>query len=224
MKKEKAKEIQNQQQFDDYDNQGGVYLGPYTSHIWRTDPRHLCFLLSRYKFVAKLLEGKANALEIGCGDAFGMPVVLQTVPKITGVDWESLLLEDNKKRLAGYNCDFYCMDITTTVPEGSFGAAYCLDVIEHIPKDREHLFMTNICACLDDNALFIVGCPNITADKYASEASKIGHINLKHHHELRELMSKHFHNVLMFSMNDEVVHTGYYPMAHYLFAIGIGKK
>jgi len=28
-------------------------------------------------------------------------------------------------------------------------------------------------------------------------------------------MERHFHNVLIFSMNDEVVHTGFYPMAHY---------
>lgn len=28
----------------------------------------------------------------------------------------------------------------------------------------------------------------------------------------------------LFSMNDEVVHTGYYPMAHYLIAVGIGPK
>jgi hypothetical protein len=28
----------------------------------------------------------------------------------------------------------------------------------------------------------------------------------------------------MFSMNDEVVHTGFQPMAHYLFAIGAGTR
>ena len=26
------------------------------------------------------------------------------------------------------------------------------------------------------------------------------------------------------SMNDKVVHTGFLPMGHYLFAIGVGKK
>ena len=35
-----------------------------------------------------------------------------------------------------------------------------------------------------------------------------------------------FYQVLMdefnFSMNDEVVHTGYAPMAHYIFCIGVG--
>ncbi|MCA6302689.1 MAG: hypothetical protein IM629_12150, partial [Phenylobacterium sp.] len=37
-------------------------------------------------------------------------------------------------------------------------------------------------------------------------------------------MLKFFSNVFLFSMNDEVVHTGFAPMAHYLFAIGAGKR
>jgi hypothetical protein len=30
--------------------------------------------------------------------------------------------------------------------------------------------------------------------------------------------------VFLFSMNDEVVHTGFYPMAHYLFAVCADRK
>ena len=41
---------------------------------------------------------------------------------------------------------------------------------------------------------------------------------------LKSLLSKYFHNVFIFSMNDEVVHTGFYPMAHYLFALCCDKK
>jgi hypothetical protein len=37
-------------------------------------------------------------------------------------------------------------------------------------------------------------------------------------------MQQFFHNVFVFSMNDEVVHTGYSPMAHYLLALGCGVK
>jgi hypothetical protein len=37
-------------------------------------------------------------------------------------------------------------------------------------------------------------------------------------------MQRFFHNVFMFSMNDEVVHTGYHKMAHYLFALCCGKR
>ncbi len=32
-------------------------------------------------------------------------------------------------------------------------------------------------------------------------------------------MEELFHAVFMFSMNDEVVHTGYYKMAHYILAV-----
>jgi hypothetical protein len=44
-------------------------------------------------------------------------------------------------------------------------------------------------------------------------------VNCKTAKDLRQLMQKFFHNVFIFSMNDEVVHTGFHPMAHYLFAV-----
>jgi hypothetical protein len=43
MSKRKALEPQNQIQFDTYDKDGGVILGPYSSYIYRSDPRHLIF-------------------------------------------------------------------------------------------------------------------------------------------------------------------------------------
>jgi hypothetical protein len=47
---------------------------------------------------------------------------------------------------------------------------------------------------------------------------------LKSAPEKKKLFEKYFNFVWIFSMNDEVVHTGYYPMAHYLFAVCAGKK
>ena len=66
--------------------------------------------------------------------------------------------------------------------------------------------------------------PSIESQKYASEGSKRGHVNCKTGNKLKELLSKHFCNVFVFSMNDEVVHTGFYPMAHYLIGLCCGKK
>jgi hypothetical protein len=37
-------------------------------------------------------------------------------------------------------------------------------------------------------------------------------------------MEEHFDNVFMFAMNDEVVHTGFAPMAHYRLALACGPK
>jgi hypothetical protein len=51
-----------------------------------------------------------------------------------------------------------------------------------------------------------------------------GHINMKSADSLKDLLAQYFHNVFIFSMNDEMVHTGFYPMAHYLMALAIEIK
>jgi 2-polyprenyl-3-methyl-5-hydroxy-6-metoxy-1,4-benzoquinol methylase len=202
-------------------------MGPWTSHIWRNDPRHIGFLFSRYKFVAKMLARKARVLEVGCGDAVGTPIVLQTVGAVHGIDFEPLVLNDaiERYRREGVNrATFSIHDVTASPIPGTFDAAFSLDVIEHIPTRLEKAFLDNICVALTAEAVCIFGTPNITADQYASPASKEGHINLKSAESLHDYLGRRFHNVFNFSMNDEVVHTGYSPMAHYLFAVGVGLK
>ena len=63
--------------------------------------------------------------------------------------------------------------------------------------------------------------PSLESQEYASPQSKAGHVNCKSGNDLKKTLEKHFKNVFVFSMNDEVIHTGYYPMAHYLLALCI---
>lgn len=225
MRKRVAKEVQNQHQFDTYEKRGGSVLGPYTSHIWRSDPKHLLFLLARYKFCAKMLEGKKDVLEIGCGDSFGTAVVLQSVGHVHGIDLEPLVIEDGRRRNEyGERVTYGVLDITKRGLSKKFNGAFSLDVIEHVPENLEHMFMKNIAISLKKDGVCIVGTPNITAKQYASAGSAAGHINLKNAEALRGLMADYFQNVFVFSMNDEVVHTGFSPMAHYLFAVGVGLR
>jgi len=69
-----------------------------------------------------------------------------------------------------------------------------------------------------------LGIPSIESQTYASPASKEGHINCKTGKDLKLFLEKYFHNVFSFSMNDEVVHTGFEKMAHYLFVICCGAR
>lgn len=224
IKMTEAREPQNQPQFDNYEK-NPVTLGPFTSHIWRDDPKHLGFIFSRYKFCSKILSGKKEILEIGCGDAFATPVVAQTVESVHCIDFEPLLYESNKKRLKSFdNITFGIHDITEKPLHKKFDAAFSIDVLEHIKPENECKYFENICRSLHEHGIFMVGTPNIIAEKYASKYSKIGHINLKSYEDLKKLFMTYFKNVFLFSMNDEIVHTGYYPMAHYLIAIGIGPK
>ncbi len=84
--------------------------------------------------------------------------------------------------------------------------------------------MKNILESLDVKGTLIIGMPSLESQVYASEASKIGHVNCKSGNELSEFCKKYFHNVYSFSMNDEVLQTGFYPMSHYLFTLNTNKK
>src|SRR5262249_28585554 len=65
---------------------GLATLGLMTNQVWHDDPRRLTFLLARYKFVAKMLSGRHNVGELGCGDAFGTRIVQQEVERVTVYD------------------------------------------------------------------------------------------------------------------------------------------
>lgn len=200
-------------------------LGPWTTYSLLHDPKHMGFVLARYKFCAKMLEGKRRVLEVGCGDGFGIPVVAQHVESILGIDPIERLIRGDKKRLAEIkNIEFKTCDICQNAPDGTFDASYSIDVIEHLDRGLDKPFMENQLKCLTENGVCIIGTPNITANKYASYRSRVQHINLKSQAALRRLLEKYFRNVFTFSMNDEVLHTGYAPMAHYIFGMGVGKR
>jgi len=57
-------------------------FGIMANQAWYDDPRRLAFTFSRYKFVSKMLSGKAHVLEVGCADAFGTRIVMQEVRAI----------------------------------------------------------------------------------------------------------------------------------------------
>lgn len=172
-----------------------------------------------------MLSGKKRVLEIGCGDAFGTRIVAQEVGRVCAVDFDPVFIKDIKARMIeklAFDCRQH--DILSGPVSGPFDAAYSLDVIEHIRKPDEDVYMRHIVSSLDDQGVFIVGTPTIQSQMHASRQSKEGHVNCKDQKELKELMARYFQNVFIFSMNDEVLHTGFYPMAHYLFAIGVGKQ
>jgi cyclopropane fatty-acyl-phospholipid synthase-like methyltransferase len=220
-----TREPQYQFCLDIRDQSGLTTLGLMTNQCWHDDPRRLAFFLARYKFVSKMLRGKQSALEVGCGDAFGTRIVRQEVPRVTAIDFDPVFVEDVTRRMEprwGFECLQH--DMLAGPVADRFESAYSLDVLEHILPSDEHRFLKNIVASLTDDGVLILGSPSLQSQPYASKASKEGHVNCKDHEAFRLLMRGYFHNVFMFSMNDEVVHTGYGPMAHYLIAMCVGPR
>jgi 2-polyprenyl-3-methyl-5-hydroxy-6-metoxy-1,4-benzoquinol methylase len=202
-----------------------VTLGRATAQGYVHDPRMICFIASRYKFVSKMLAEVELALEVGCGDAFGGPIVAQTVKHLICTDIDAETIEANRERCRHFkNMEFAYHDFRKSPYSQHVGAIYLVDVIEHIFASEESGFMENLVATLKEDGFILMGTPNDTAQKYASVHSREGHVNTKTHTGLRDLGNTYFRNVFMFSMNDEVVHTGFGPMAHYLWMLGVGPR
>jgi len=196
-----------------------------TGWAWQDDPRHLLFTLSRYKFVAKMLSGLDSVLEVGCSDAFATRIVAQEVKRIVAVDFDAEFIDDAKERASDrWKVELRLHDIVRAPVEGQFDAAYAMDVLEHIPSQKEHIFISNICSTLKESGTLIIGTPSLESQAFASPQSKGGHINCKSGADLKALLARYFANVFIFSMNDEVVHTGYLKMSHYLIALCCGVK
>jgi cyclopropane fatty-acyl-phospholipid synthase-like methyltransferase len=223
----KTREPGYQEALDLMQTEGLIPMGITTSWMWKYDPKRLSFVFSRYKFVAKMLAGKKRVLEIGCADAFASQIVRHEVETMTAVDFDPIFIEQAKEQI---NPDFPIELIHHNMLEGPvptdtlFDATYCCDVFEHIDPAHERDFLKNTLAVLKSEGVLIMGIPSLQSQAYASEHNKKQHVNCKDGGDFKALMEEYFHNVFLFSMNDEVIHTGFSSMAHYLFVICCGKK
>jgi len=209
----------------DRDRNPPARFGLMSGQVWRDDPRRLAFVLARYKFVAKMLSGKESVLEVGCADGFGARVVAQEVGRVTATDFDPLFVENARETAdPRWPIEFAVHDMLSGPYAGGFDAAYALDVIEHVAAENELVLTGNAVASLAPHGVLILGCPSVHSQPFASPASREGHVNCKDGPGLRSLLDRFFHNVFLFSMNDEVVHTGFTPMAHYLIGIGTDRR
>jgi 2-polyprenyl-3-methyl-5-hydroxy-6-metoxy-1,4-benzoquinol methylase len=221
----KTKDPVNQPLISLENDRGLENIGLMKSLEWHEDPKRLVFTLSRYKFVAKMLSGKNRVAEIGCGDGFCARIVKQEVGQLTITDYDSYFI----KRFEDIASEEWPISaVEHNILEGpleqKFDAIYSLDVMEHIHSENEHVFIKNIIDSVKNSGVVIIGMPSLESQMYASPGSKAGHVNCKSGKNLKSLMESFFHNVFLFSMNDEVVHTGFEKMAHYIIVVCTSKK
>lgn len=192
--------------------------GGMSKHTWATDPKRLGIMLARYKFVAKMLAGKQNVLEIGCADGMGTHVVAQHVEKVIACDTDGAAIIEAVNSQIADNIIFFegtAQDFSPD-PINLYQATYALDVLEHVEPRNEHDFLEDMAICAP---ICIIGSPSLESQPYASELSRAGHVNCKTGPDFRAILERHFSQVFMFSMNDEVVHTGFEAMAHYRIGV-----
>jgi SAM-dependent methyltransferase len=227
MSMNESKEKQYQFMIEMQEAKGPVPMSIRASTMWRIDPKLLLFTLARHKFVAKMLSGYDRVVEMGCGDAFASRLLHPEVKELHSIDFDPVFVDDARNRAEpDWPVTFAVHDLLAGpyLAGGAFDAAFSLDVIEHIPAEQEDTYLKNICRSLKPSGVFICGSPSLESQTYASQGSKEGHINCKSGVDLKKLISNYYENVFLFGMNDEVLHTGYSPMCHYLFVLATGNR
>ena len=208
-----------------YDGSSTEKFGTNALLKWHMDPRQFFISQSRYKFVSKILSGKNHVLEVGCSDGFNSRIVLQEVNNLSICDIDDHLLKNaieikNNK----WNYNIFKHNFILSPTKKKYDAVYALDVLEHISINKEKYFLKNICLSLKKSGIVVIGLPSLEFQKYSRPKRISGHINCKTGDQLKKLLSNYFDNVFIFSMNDEVVHTGFQKMACYLFAVCANLK
>lgn len=200
-----------------------ITLGKYASYWYYKTPRRMLHSLSYYKFAAKLIGSGKKVLDVGCNEGLGTSVLAKECGFAKGVDFDQDAIRAANNNFKTSICDFEELDILTTPLKEEWDAIVNFDVIEHIYPENSDSFFMALKAGLKKPGVFVLGTPSLISQQFASPVSKKGHVNIYSPERLESEMRQHFDFVFMFAANDEVVHTGYLPLAHYLITVGCNK-
>lgn len=185
------------------------------------NPLMAAIKLARFKFVAKMLSPQDRVLDIGCGQGVGSYFYSRFASKVTGLD----LYADQERAAARFRADnlsFVSGDILAPPPpivDNRYDAITCVDVIEHFHQPDGERIIALYRDLLSEGGMMILGTPSRLSQAYRSASSRDSHFYEYEPMELRALCDRHFKRTLLFSMNDEVVHTGFDKLAWFFFVL-----
>jgi 2-polyprenyl-3-methyl-5-hydroxy-6-metoxy-1,4-benzoquinol methylase len=184
----------------------------------------LLIRLARYKFAARMLQKRDRVLEVGSGSGIGAFFLSQYCAHVTGLELKETELEEARGMNRRNNVEFISGDFFQMDPSLKFDAIVALDVIEHMPIEQGDELVRAMARHLASGGMAIIGTPSIYSYDYQSPQSKASHVKCYDQEELLELVRRSFSRAFAFSMNDEVLHTGYAKMAWYYFILAVLPK
>jgi len=189
---------------------------------FRGNPLMAAVKLARYKFPARLIAPEDRVLDLGCGNGYGAYFYATVAREVIGLDLHADLEGAAERGLARDNLTLVkgdILDLPSEVAGATFDVVVAVDVIEHFYRDDGERIVADYSERLSDRGMMILGTPNRGSGAYRSEASRRVHMHEYEPEELRTLCDRHFKRTLLFSMNDEVVHTGFAKMAWFFYVL-----
>jgi len=202
----------------------GVKLPAEYAHFFDTSMINVLIRLARYKFIAREIKKSDNILEVGCGSGVGSIFLSQFANRVTGIDIKQSEIDDANRINSRSNISFIQGDFFDYQFKNKFDVIVNLDVIEHLNDDETIKLLSKLASLTDDYGFVVIGTPSYYSWNYQSPLSQASHIKCYDLPDLVSIVEKYFHRTLTFSMNDEIVHTGYHKMAWYYFVLAFYPK
>ncbi len=161
-----------------------ITLGRYYSYWFDRTPRRALYHLSYYKFASKMIGPGRRVLDIGCSEGIGTWLLAKECGFARGVDLDSEAIEIAKGNWNEPAIEFACEDFLLA-DQGNFDALTSFDVIEHILPDHADSFLARAAGCLNHDGIAVIGTPSLEGQRYASEVSRAGHVNVYDGERLR---------------------------------------
>jgi len=206
---------------EEYEDYPEVTLSQEYGHFVHDNLLQFLIRLARYKFVARLIKKTDTVLEVGCGSGLGTIFLGQHSAKVTGLELKEYELKAARKINRRKNVTFLKEDFFDYSPSGKYDVVVAMDVIEHMTAPQAKRLISKMAGHLKPTGMAIIGTPSIYSYKFQSAVSRASHVKCYDQKELTDLVENYFGRTLAFSMNDEMVHTGFPKMAWYYFVIGL---
>ena len=216
--------VKDEEEFDRilremYDEHPPITLSSEYAFFIEKDMMTLLIRLARYKFVARHLKADDRVLEVGCGSGLGSIFLAQHCAQVTGLEVTGYEIEDALRHNRRDNVTFLQQDFFDYAEDEKVDAVILLDVIEHLEEPDGRRMIEKTARHLKPEGMLVVGTPSLYSYDYQSPASRAGHVKCYDQRELTDMIEATYGRAVAFSMNDEMVHTGYPKLAWYYFVL-----
>jgi 2-polyprenyl-3-methyl-5-hydroxy-6-metoxy-1,4-benzoquinol methylase len=201
-------------------SEGGIksMLNCVEEPSYMENPLGFFIRLARYKFASRFIKKTDEVIDVGCGNGLGTIFLKSFSKNVIGADIDKDLITHNKKSYNLKNLDFINFDILNPAPN-KYDVVVSMDVIEHFNKKNTNTVIKNYAELTKNTGFAVIGTPSKSSSPYASKGRKDFHLYEFGPSEFKKALSRHFKQVFLFSMTDEVVSTSFPDLAWYLIAL-----
>jgi len=151
--------------------------------------------LFAYEVAARFMTRGSLAVDLGCGDGYGVRYLTERGGRAVGVDRDEESLAPASARYRGPGRLFVRATVDRLpIPDSSVNLACSMQVLEHLADPRQ--YMAEMRRILKDGATLVLSTPYRDSRAWRFDRARSPYHEIEYdHHGLAELASRHFSRV-----------------------------